>query len=91
MKPVPSANAVQPARVTPAGSCAPKARPTRTVTAWPNPNGTMKQKAAICSAMACAASSSAPIRPMSSAAALKIVTSKASVRPIGTPIRQSLR
>ena len=50
----------------------------------------MKVKEAICSATACAASSVAPIRPMSSAAALKTVTSKASVSPIGTPMRQRL-
>ena len=47
------------------------------------PNGTMKQTEAICRAIAWAASSFAPMRPMSKAAALKIVTSNAIVRPIG--------
>jgi hypothetical protein len=51
----------------------------------------MKQNEAICSAIACAASSMPPIRPIRSAAALNTVTSKAMVSPIGTPIRQSAR
>ena len=47
----------------------------------------MKDKEAICSATACAASDAAPISPMTKAAALKMVTSKASVAPIGSPRR----
>ena len=42
----------------------PKARPTRTVTAWLRPNGTMKVKAAIWSATAWAATETAPISPI---------------------------
>ena len=64
MKPTPTTHDVQPARVTPASSPRPRARPTRTVAAWPRPNGTMKVRAAHCSATACAATAGAPIQPM---------------------------
>ena len=52
MKPTPSTQAVQPARAIPASSLRPSASPTRTVAAWPRPNGTMKVSAASCSATA---------------------------------------
>lgn len=45
----------------------------------------MKLTEAICKAIACAASCAAPIRPIRKAAALKIVTSKASMPEIGAP------
>ena len=46
MKPTPRPQAAQPARVMPASSPRPSARPTRTVAAWPSPSGTMKVRAA---------------------------------------------
>ena len=51
----------------------------------------MKVKAASCSAMACAATDSAPIRPIRKTAVLKTVISSASVTAIGRPSRQTSR
>ena len=55
------------------------------------PIGTMKLTEAIWMAMACAASEAALISPISSAAALKIVTSKVRMPAIGRPSRISPR
>ena len=57
MKPTPSAIGRPAGAGDAAGSCAPQARPTRTVTGLADPSGTMKLSVAICSAIACAASS----------------------------------
>ncbi len=51
----------------------------------------MKLSVAICSAIACAASASAPNSPITKAAALNSPTSNRSVPPIGSPIRQMVR
>ena len=51
----------------------------------------MKVSEGIWMAMAWAASAAALIRPIRKVAALKIVASKASVTPIGRPIRQMAR
>ena len=54
----------------------------------PKPSGTMNTSDAIWIAMAWAASASLPMMPIRNTAALKMVTSKASVAPIGRPSRQ---
>ena len=89
MKPPAAQNATKPARRANAGSPAPVAMPTRTVAARPMPSGIMKVIEATFSAIWCAASESAPNRPMTRVMVLNIIASKIIVMPIGSPSRNT--